>query len=68
MGKYADMHKVHDTLQAECQLLKDQMDEADTKSSQMRDISEVIQTEERSLLVNMLLFVTVILFIEFEIT
>lgn len=64
--KYADMCKEHGALEAECQLLKDQMDEADAKSSKIRDTAEVIQIEESPLVVSMF-FVTVILSIKYEV-
>lgn len=66
--KYADMCKEHDALETECQLLKDQMDEADTRLSKICNTSKGIQTEECSLQVSTLLFVTAVLLIEFEIT
>ncbi|KDR12930.1 structural maintenance of chromosomes protein 6 isoform X2 [Zootermopsis nevadensis] len=48
--QYADKCKQRDTLEAECQLLKDEMDKADLKSSQIRDTIKDMQTEECPLL------------------
>ncbi|XP_021941669.1 uncharacterized protein LOC110840742 [Zootermopsis nevadensis] len=52
MREYAAKCKERDTLEADCQLLKDQMDKAGTKSSKIRDTLKDIEAEECPLLIS----------------